>query len=205
MLPNSSAMEIMELVNKTPNFQSQAFFPKIGTSWPALTTITITKRRIKVLTFLHHQTFILPSNQMHHHPPNNSEAPSSNNMKDDTPKFITCNQQNTKKEKKEKGIAASSNSHDHQPSPLLALSTSHTLHNNSSIKVIPHPTFQLGLIHTKKKKPSHVQVAVDPWIFQWSHLKSEVPWGGTIRPRLAPHPLSVPSFPLPICYGILLQ
>jgi hypothetical protein len=75
----------MELVNKTPNFQSQAFFPKIGTSSPALT-----KRRIKVLTFLGDQTFILHSNQMHHHPPNNFEAPSSNNIKDNTPKFITC-------------------------------------------------------------------------------------------------------------------
>jgi hypothetical protein len=95
-------MEIMELVNKTPNFQSQAFFPKIGTSSPALATITITKRRIKVLTFLDHQTFILHSNEMHHHPPNNSEAPSSNNMKDNTPKFITCKQQNTKKEKERK-------------------------------------------------------------------------------------------------------
>jgi hypothetical protein len=93
-------MEIMELVNKTPNFQSQAFFAKIGTSSPALTTITVTKRRIKVLTFLHHQTFILHSNEMHHHPPNNSEAPLSNNMKDNTPKFITCKQQNTKKERK---------------------------------------------------------------------------------------------------------
>jgi hypothetical protein len=47
MLPNSSAMEIMELVNKTLNFQSQSFFPKIGTSSPALTTITITKKKIK--------------------------------------------------------------------------------------------------------------------------------------------------------------
>jgi hypothetical protein len=105
MLPNSSAMEIMELViNKTPNFQSQSFFPKIGTSSPALTTITITNRRIKVLSFLCHQTFILHSNKMHHPPPNNSEAPSSNNMKDDTPKFITCKQQNTKKREKNKRI-----------------------------------------------------------------------------------------------------
>jgi hypothetical protein len=57
-------------------------------------------------------------------------------MKDKTPKFITCKQQNTKKQwkKKEKKIAASSNSDDHQPSPLLALSTSHTLHKWSHSK-----------------------------------------------------------------------
>lgn len=57
-------------------------------------------------------------------------------------------------------IIDSSNFHDDQLSPHLTFYANHTLHDISSIRVIPHPTFQLGLNHIAKNpntSPSHIQ------------------------------------------------
>lgn len=72
-----------------------------------------------------------------------------------------------KRKKSKQGITSSSNSHDHQPFPLLAFFANHIMQNISFISVTSHPTFQLGHIQIVKNQntcPCHTKSCIHDFI-----------------------------------------